>query len=49
MNEGIKVEVKYTDGYEKRFTEACIDQISKRSKRSQIEADQGDNQEGKTA
>lgn len=28
----IKVEVEFTDGYEKRFTEACLKQISKRSK-----------------
>lgn len=28
----IKVEVKFTDGYERRFTEACLKQISKRSK-----------------
>lgn len=27
----IKVEVTYTEGYEKRFTEACLKQISKRS------------------
>lgn len=46
MKEGIKVEVKYTDGYEKRFTEACLNQISKRGK---TEADPGGNQKRKTA
>lgn len=46
MKEGIKVEVKYTDGYERRFTEACLNQIRKRGK---TETPLGNNQERKTA
>ena len=29
-NQEIKVVVKYTEGYEKRYTEACIAQLRKR-------------------
>lgn len=43
---GIRVEVTYTDGYEKRFTEACLNQISKRGS---ADADQEDDHKRKTA
>ncbi len=35
----IKVEVTYTDGYEKRFTEACLRQLKKRQERAESEAE----------
>lgn len=28
----IKVKVEFTEGYEKRFTEACLQQLRKRNK-----------------
>ena len=40
----INVKVTYTEGYEKRFTEACIKQISKREM-----AERNDCEEEKTA
>lgn len=42
----IKMEVTFTDGYEKRFTEECLNQISKRGS---AEADQEDDHKRKTA
>jgi len=33
MKREIKVKVTLTPGYEKRFTEACLEQIKKREKR----------------
>lgn len=30
----VKVEVIYTEGYEKRFTECCLKQIKKRDEQS---------------
>lgn len=30
MQKEIKVEVKFTEGYQKRFTEACLQVIEKR-------------------
>ena len=43
---GIRVEGTFTDGYEKRFTEACLNQISKRGT---AEADPEDDHKRKTA
>ena len=37
MKKEIKMEVKLTDGYEKRFTEACLKQIRNRKKVNEIE------------
>lgn len=34
--EEIKVEVTYTDGYEKRFTEACLKYIRKRNEKERV-------------
>lgn len=35
MQKEIKVRVEFTDGYEKRFTEACLQQLRLREKRSE--------------
>ncbi len=35
----IKVQVQFTEGYEKRFTEACLEQLRRRELAKQREAD----------
>lgn len=35
--EEIKIEVRYTEGYEKRFTEACLKQLRKRREKERAE------------
>lgn len=35
--EDIKVEVKFTEGYQKRYTEACLKVIKQREERAQRE------------
>lgn len=35
MQKDIKVEVTFTEGYQKRFTEACLEVLKKRKDRTQ--------------
>ncbi|WP_343247756.1 hypothetical protein [Diplocloster hominis] len=35
--EEIKVKVTYTEGFEKRFTEACLEQLRQREENEKIE------------
>ena len=46
----IKMEVTFTDGYEKRFTEACLKQMGKSNDtRTKDDGDQSSHTEKKTA
>lgn len=36
MKQEIKVKVVFTDGYEKRFTKACLDQLKKREEKEKV-------------